>query len=852
MLNATLRSLRAHTSRLAMTGIAVVLGVALMAGTLVLTDTVGRTFNDLFAQVNAGTDAVVRSTDVVESPFGEDQRGPLPTDVLPVVQATPGVAEAVPAVAGFAQIVGPDGKVVGNPGGGAPSFAFSWTDVEGLNPFRVAEGSAPATDDAVAIDRKSATDGGITVGDTITLLSTTEPRQFTVSGIVTFGELDSPAGATVALLTLPATQALVGQTDSYTEIGIVATDGTSQQQVVDALAERLPSGTEAITGDQRTEEDQSSVASALGFFNAFLLAFAIVALVVGAFIINNTFSIVLAQRTRELALLRAVGASRRQVTVSVIGEAAVVGVVASVIGLALGVVAAIGLRSLLAVTGFEVPATSLSVSAGTALVSVGAGSVVTIAASILPAIRASRVPPMAALRDVAVESRPPFLRAAIGIVILAFGALNIGAGLVSAGAQAVGIGAVFVFIAVAVLAPVFARPVVRFLAAPLPRLRGVAGTLARENAGRNPRRTATTASALMIGVALVGFIAIFAASTKASIERIVDDSFTGDLIIDTGQFVTGGVSPNLAESVASAPGVAAASGIRVVPATLNLPDSAAPAGPAGGFLLAADTRVLGAITDPQVVEGRVDDLGVDEIAIAAEAASGSSLAVGDQVTADFTTGSRTLAIVGTYDNRVLLGDYLVDLATADVTTVDRLDTQVWVKVAADADVATVKQELERLAEPWPNAEVQDLAQFKESQASQLDQLLTLVYALLGLAVFIALVGIANTLALSVFERTRELGLLRAVGMSRTQLRSVVRWESVIIAVFGTLLGLVIGVVFGWLLYLSLADQGLGDFRVPFTTLAAVVVLAGLAGVAAAALPARRAGRLDVLAAIDGG
>lgn len=846
MLKATLRSIAGHRARLAMTGLAVVLGVALMSGTLVLTDTVGRTFDDLFANAYAGTDAVVRSTDVVESQFGPEQRSPMEASLLEVVDGTEGVAIAEPTVTGFAQLVAPDGEAVGNAQGGTPSFGFNWSPYEQLNPFQLVDGVAPSSATDVVIDKGSATGSSIEVGDTITVLTASTPRQFTVSGIAAFGEVDSPAGATVSMYTLPVAQELFGTPGTYSEISVVATDGTSQEQVVANLAAVLPAGTEAVTGAERTAEDQSAIAEALGFFNTFLLAFAAVALVVGAFIIYNTFSIVLAQRTRELALLRAIGASRRQVLSSVMAEAVIVGVLASMVGMVLGVATSIGLRSLLGVTGFDIPSTSIVVSSTTVAIAIGTGTAITLAAAVFPALRASRIPPIAALRDVAAEStRTPILRVAIGIVVLGAGIANIANGLSRGGDNAlaaVAIGALLVFLGVAVLGPAFARPVSRALAWPLPRLFGVTGTLARENASRNPRRTATTAAALMIGVALVGFIAIFASSATASINKIIDDSFTGDLIIDSGQFFTGGVSPELAAAVAEVPGVAASTGVRFTDATIN---------GSGAMVFGVDTAVLADITDPKVVDGRVSDLAVDEMAVAAEVASANDIAVGDTVAARFPTGERTLTVVGTYDNRALLGDRLVDITTLDVAANEQLDLQVWVALDPDADIAAVQQQLTAVAAPWPTAEVQDLTEFKDAQVAQFNQLLTLVYALLGLAVIIALVGIANTLALSVFERTRELGLMRAVGMSRSQLRSVVRWESVIIAVFGTLLGLVIGIGFGWAMVQALSSQGLGVLRIPVGTLVGAVVVAALAGVVAALLPARRASRLNVLAAISG-
>jgi putative ABC transport system permease protein len=844
MLKATLRSIAGHRARLAMTGLAVILGVALMAGTLVLTDTLGRTFNQLFEDAFAGTDAVVRSSDVVEGVFGGEERAPIDASLLAIVRDTPGVAEAEGEAFGFAQLVTADGERLGNPGGGPPSFGRNWLTTEDLNPFVIAEGAPPTTSTDVVIDLGSANRGGVAVGDTITVLTASEPRQFTVSGIATFGEVDSPGGATVSLYDLATAQELFATPETFATIAAVAGPDVTQEELATAIGSRLPDGVEAITGAQQTEENQSAIAEALGFFTTFLLVFAVIALVVGAFIIYNTFSIVLAQRTRELALLRAVGASRRQVLTSVLAEAAVVGVVASAIGMGLGIAAAAGLRALLGATGVDVPSTALVVTGGTIATAIVTGTVITLVAAVLPARQAARIPPIAALRDVATEPRGvPVWRVASGLAVLALGAAGIATGLLGNGPSplgAVGAGALGVFLGVTILGPTFARPVTRFLAWPLPRLRGITGTLSRENASRNPRRTATTAAALMIGVALVSFIAVFAASARASIDRIIDDSFTGDLIIDSGQFVEGGFGPQLAEEVAGVPGVAATTGVRLVSALLA-------DGPQ--LLTGLNTATASEVIDPQVVSGRVDSLRADEVAISEQVATEQGLRVGDTLDVGLVAGPRTLTVAGTYDNRQLLGDYVVDTALANEATPNAFDIQVWAALEPGVVPADVEAEVASVAAPWPNAEVQDLTEFKEAQGAQFNQLLALVYALLGLAIVIALVGIANTLALSVYERTRELGLMRAVGMSRAQLRATIRWESVLIAIFGAVLGVAIGVVFGWAMITALASEGLGELAIPVVTLAIVVALAGIAGVVAALLPARRAARLDVLAAI---
>ena len=504
MIRVTLRGLFAHKGRLLTTTLAVMLGVAFTAGTLILTDTVGKTFDDLFADVNAGTDAVVRNADTVESDFGGDQRGTVPADLVETVGAVDGVADVEGFVGGFAQFVDADGEAVGNPGQGAPTFGFNWSTVEELNPYELVEGRAPEGPGEVVSDKGTAADADFTVGDTVEVLTQQGPQQLELVGIATFGDADRPGGASVALFETEVAQQLIGQPGQFSEIAAVADDGVSQTELTARIAEVLPDGLEVITGEADTKEQQDAIAEGLSFFNTFLLIFAFVALFVGCFIIYNTFSIIIAQRTRELALLRALGAGRRQVLGSVLLEALIVGLVAGGIGLAFGVVLAAGLKALLAGFGIDIPAGPTVVTARTVVFALVAGIGVTTVSAIFPAWRAARVPPLAALRDVALDtSGRSRVRLIAGILIVVGGIASLFRGLFGDSGSAlanVGLGAIAVFLGVAVLGPVIARPVSRFLGSPLPRLRGMTGTLARENAVRNPKRTATTAAALMIGV----------------------------------------------------------------------------------------------------------------------------------------------------------------------------------------------------------------------------------------------------------------------------------------------------------------------------------------------------------------
>ncbi|MCD9623554.1 ABC transporter permease [Rhabdothermincola salaria] len=846
MLRVTLRGLLAHKVRLATTALAILLGVAFMSGTLVLTATIGSTFDGLFADINAGTDVVVRSAEVVETDFGE-QRGTIDESVLGEVAAVPGVRVAEGDVSGYAQFVDKEGEAIGNPNQGAPTLGFAWGDDPELNPLRLAEGGPPAGPDEVVMDKASADTGDFRVGDPVTVLTATGSQEFTVAGIARFGNVDSPLGASIAAFALPTAQELFGLEGRLVSVLAAAEEGIAQAELAERVAAALPAGLEAITGDDLTEEQQSTTRDQLGFFNTFLLTFALIALFVGAFIIYNTFSIIVAQRTREMALLRAIGAARRQVLSSVLIEAVVTALVASAVGVLAGLGVAIGLRNLFASLGIDIPADGLTVEPNAIVVPIVVGVVITLVSAVLPARRASRVPPIAALRDVAHdESGRSVLRAVAGVAVLALGggavALGLGADVDNA-AAIVGLGAALTFMGVAVLGPVIAGPLTRVIGWPLPHLRGIAGHLARENAMRNPKRTSSTAAALMIGVGLVGFITIVAASASTSIRATVDDGFVSDFVVQSNAGFQGGLSPTVADDIRALPEVEAVAELRTGVAQVD---------GNGTFLTGLGAEEFARVADIGVEEGDIAAL-ADEgtIAVYDQTADDKGWALGDTVSVVYpTTGEQQLRIVALFSQEEVLGEYATGLSTYDANNEVLLDAIVFVALADGVSLDDGRAAISTVTDAFPNADLQDKTEFADAIVGQLNQLLNLVYVLLLLAVVIALIGIANTLALSVFERTRELGLLRAVGMTRRQMRSSVRWESVIIAVLGTLMGLVIGAVFGWALVQALASQGFTSFTLPVGTLVVVVVIAALAGVVAAIPPARRAARLDILSAIS--
>ncbi len=852
MWKVTIKGLLAKKLRFLLTGLAVTLGVAFMSGTMVLTDTIGSVFNQLFEDTEAGTDAVVRGKAEIETDFGAE-RPPVSGSVLRSVQTVAGVDHAVGLIqVNQAQIVDEDGDALGNSCNGPPTLGFSWYDDTELSPMTLVDGSrGPRSDDEIVVDRGSAKKADLAPGDRVSVLTQKGSKEYTIVGTATFGTADNLAGASLVFFTIDEAMRINGYDDEYDEIDVAASEGVSQEELVAGIREALRAdgtqGIEALTGEEIIQESQDQIADNLGFFSTVLLVFAGVALFVGCFIIYNTFSIIVAQRTKEMALLRALGASRRQVMGSVIAEALLIGVGASALGLGAGIGLASLLQGLLNALGFSLPGGAQVVQTDTIVTAFVVGTLVTAVSAVLPARKASRVPPVAAMRAVAVEpTTHGRTRVVAGTVVTGVGAGLLLYGLLGGPDNAiayVGAGAFTVLIGVFLLSPLMARPVARVIGAPLPRLRGVAGTLARENAMRNPKRTAITASALMIGVALVGFITIFAASVKASVAATVDAQVNADFVVSTcsGGFGAGGLSPTVAEEIKELPEVAAATGLRFGP--MKVEDSTA-------FAIAADPSATDQLFDFDIQEGSFSALGAADLAVSRRKADDNDWALGDQVELTFAlTGKQEFTVGAIFDNTDAAGNYLISIAGFEENFKDQVDAQIFVGLASGVTPEQGRSAIEPLLVDYPTAELQDQGEFLRSQAAQVDQMVNMIYALLALAVIIALIGIANTLALSIYERTREIGLLRAVGMSRSQVRTAVRWEAVIISLFGTVLGIVVGLFFGYVVFLGLRDEGFTEFDIAPGQLIVVVVLGALAGTAAAFGPARRAAKLEVLDAI---
>ncbi|WP_406010520.1 ABC transporter permease [Streptomyces sp. NBC_00637] len=850
-MNASLRlslsSLRAHRRRFAGTFLAVFLGVAFLAGTLVMGDTLRVGFDSMFGDATAGTDAVVRGADTITTP-GESQgvRQPVPTNLVGVVGALPGVAAAAPDIQGAGQLVGGDGEPIG--GQGPPTVAGNWITDAKLNPYRLAQGRAPARSGEVVVNRGAAEKGGLEIGDTTTL-RTPDPVRVRIVGLATFGGEDGMAQVTFTGMTrADAERYLTAGPGRATSIVVRADPGVSQAELVERLTPALPEGVEAITGQEAAQENTDMIASRfLTVFTTFLLVFSGVALLVATFSIHNTFAIVVAQRARENALLRALGASRRQVAEATLVEAAVVAVSASAAGLAGGIAVAAGLRALFPAIGFPFPEGDLVIGALSLILPLVVGVLVCLGSALLPAMRAGRTAPLAALRETAVDSsgasRP---RAVTGAVLLAVAvAVTLTGVLVSPSLWLAGGGAVLALIAFVVLGPVAAGTAVRVLGSPVHRLRGVTGSLARRNALRSPKRTAATAGALMIGVAVVSLFTVFGASLKATMDQTVSRSFAGDVAVSTPSFGAGGsgLSPKLAPALGALPEVDTAVGLGRGVAEVD---------GKGRALTVTDPVALRRTFDLGTVQGELGALRTDGIAITRQEADRRHLATGDTTRLAFTDGDeKTFTVRAVYSRSELAGDYVITRAAWAPHRTQDADTLLAVSFADGVSTAEGKAAVEKVAAHYGNPEVQTRDEYARSSAGGIDMMLTLVYALLALAVLIALLGIANTLTLAIHERTRELGLLRAVGQTRSQLRAMVRWESVLVAAFGTAGGLALGAFLGWVLVR--ASDGASDsafaFALPPARLAVVALVGVTAGALAGLRPARRAARLDVLRAI---
>ncbi len=839
MLRATLHSLFAHKVRLILTALSIILGVAFVAGTLIFTDTIDRSIDKLFSSVTA--DVTVSKASELSADAATTV---VPEDLVETVAAVDGVTEARGAI--FVEgvyLVGDDNKVLG--AGGAPTFGTNWdSDRRSYGAIELVAGDPPSGPSDIVIDKASADRHKLGIGDRVSVLTPGPRVDATIVGLFTYGESDGLGATTIAFDT-PTAQQLLLEPGEFSAVEATASPGVGNDELTERVQTAVGADYDAKSAQQTSDEIREDVDQIMNIFRTFLLVFAAIALFVGIFIILNTFSILVAQRTRELALFRAVGASRPQVTRSVLTEALVIGFIGATLGLLLGFGLATGLRALMAAFGADFGDDSLVLQPRTVVVSYLVGILVTVIAAYVPARRAAGIPPVAALRDDAIAPAASLhRRLVIGMVLGGAGVAAVAAGLAGAPLILLGLGVALTFIGVIVLMPLIARPVVRTLGQPVTKTHGTVGTLARENAMRNPRRTAVTAASLMVGLALVAAISVIAASLKSSVDRIFDETVAGDYQIMNS--IGGRFSSEIGDELAAVPGV------QEVTRRVELPGKI---GERETFVTGLTPDAVGNALRVDIVEGSPSALADGELLLSVDAADRDDLGVGDSVQVALASGERTMQVGGVYDgDQFLIGGYVMDVDVAKELGGSTQDNLLLLSTGGDT-TPEMRAPLDAVLADYPNVTLEDQAEAKQSNRAAIDQLLLIIWALLLLAIIIAVIGIINTLVLSVYERTREIGLLRAVGLGRRQLKGMIRLESMVICVFGAIVGVLVGVGFGVALAQSQRDEGIEVLSIPWVTspwyqsLVFFVVLAAFIGVLAALWPARRAAKLDVIQAV---
>ena len=850
MFKLTLKSLLARKIRLALTTFAVILGVSFVSGSFILADSLRSVFNKIAIEI-AGPDWLqVRGVETIEDdPFS---RPTVTQSVVDQIRSVEGVYGAEGVIQGFPRISVGDELV--KPLGGAPTLAFNFEqETAELSGFETLEGSAPGSSEAM-VDIDTATKYDISVGDTITIRSLQPAEDFQVSGITRWGQ-DNGGGAVFVLVNTATAQRLFNYPDSYIAVTVAAMPGVDESELADKLTQELPNGFEAVTSDVVAGEFSDQFDTFITIFQNALLVFAAVALIVSAFIINNTFAIVLGQRVRELGLLRAVGATGRQIRSSVLIEALLIGVIASLIGVFAGLGITWVIKALInqAGGGSGLPDGPLVIAARTWIAAAIVGVGITLLAAISPARKASRIPPIAALRDdLALWSGGGRRRTIIGLLLGAGGVVATVLGITTdsgAGRQLglLAAGALLLFVSISLLSTLVAKPAAKGLGWPITRLARASGNLATQNASRNPRRTASTASALMVGLALVAMVLVVGTSFKKTFSSILDSSLGADFFIDTDGRSSWGFSPQLVDEMKQIDGVAIAVGFRGGPGTAQMSVEGA-----SKDVIGTQEEGLGRVIDISLIEGTYSGLSNNGVLVHKDPAEDLSLAVGNTVSVTFpVSGPKDLRVVGIFDDGSTLGNWVIDMSTYEdgFDPARQSDLFAAIQLKEGSKVQDVRPQLDAVANNYPEAILQDRTEYQETIEGRIDALLVTVNALVGFAVIIAVLGIVNTLMLSVFERTREIGLLRAVGMTRRQTRRMIRWEAVIIAVFGGVLGILVGTLLGFIAVQAMPESFITDFGIPVGNFVVILIMCIVVGVLAAILPARRAARLNVLDAI---
>lgn len=852
MLKATLRSFLAHKGRLLLSALAVVLSVAFVAGSLIFSDTVTRTFDRLFASTSA--DVTVTPREDFESSVPSGEVLTVPASLAGRVAEVDGVADAhADASVENITVVDDRNESVG-PTSGAPTIATDWYLTD-RSPVELTSGHAPEGDGEALLDADTAGNKNVGIGDTLTVQAQQGSFKVEIVGIATF-TTTNPGAALLFLDTTSAQTRLLGSPDRATSISVTAASGVSDTELKARIAQQI--GTTDYELETAAEQAESAASELGGFLDVIkyvMLGFAGISVLVGVFLIVNTFSMLIAQRTRELGLLRALGADRRQVRRSVLTEAVLLGLVGSTLGLAAGIGLAAGLIKLMSAVGMNLKSADMVVGWATPVSAYAVGLGVTFVAAYLPARRAAVVSPMAALADaeIAGVGRPLRVRAVVGSIVGALGAAALvgcaTADETSTSASLLGLGVVLTLVATVIAGPLLVRPVIRVLGGAFPAIYGPVGRMSQRNALRNPRRTGATAAALMVGLALVGGMSVASASMTKSFDQQIDRTLGADFVVQNDNFAP--FPSEVTGKVRATDGVGLVVRQRFVPVALRLPDGKRLETTAAGYDARLDdvARVTYAQGDTAAA------LADGHLAMSADYAKDHDVRVGSVLPVEFPDGARTELTVGALTEQDSAegfgtqGGIYFGIAVAERYVPGGQDSALYVNATGGTSADQLRPALERTLDPYPQVKVRDQADYKELIRNQIAVLLYLVYALLGLAIVIAVLGVVNTLALSVVERTREIGLLRAIGLSRRQLRRMIRLESVVIAVFGAVLGLGLGLVWGVCIQRVLALQGMEALAIPWGTIVAVVVGSAVVGIVAALLPALRASRMNVLAAI---
>ena len=839
MFRLSLKMTLARKWRLLLTSLAIILGTSFLSGTTIFSDTINSTFDRLFTDVFRYVDAYVRSTDSVDTGFGE-QRAPAAVSALETILKVKGVSSAVGDMQSYARVIDKDGKPLGEDQGPPTFGGIASASSAGL--WSVEDGRFPVGPKEMMIDGETAEKGKFEIGDTVRVNALSGTREFLLVGIANYGDVSSPGGATFALFDQPTASEFLLK-PGFVDAFLIQGDGTlSDEELAKAINAALPTDAklETLTGAEITEETTSQIKTVLGFFTAFLTAFSYIALGIGCFVIYNVFSITAAQRQRESALLRAIGASRRQVTVSLLVEALIVGVLGSVIGFISGIGLSRALSALLNAIGLEIPTKGLTINTNAIVQTVLIGTVITILSAILPALRSGRVPPVAAMRDTALDTVQKLTRrVTIGLVLIIAGAVALVASINGADVAILGLGVLGVFAGVLVIGPALSKPVAVLLGKPVAALRGVTGAMSQQNAARNPKRTARTAAPVLIGVALVTAFTALAASVKNEIRESIGSSFRGDYALSVNSRGFGGIPISTTDQIDQLPEVDQATGVGFIPAKV---------GDESPFVLVFNPKTANGLYDLAMVEGTQKSLSKDEIFVETDKALDKNLTVGSSVQVTLVDGrSMQLTVAGTYTDAY--GNYAVSRELFDGSVTPLFDSFVYIKAAEGVSDEIARTAISAISADLGIGKLESRDEYIDTQAGQVDQFLALIYGLLFLSVIIAIVGIIITLLLSVFERRREIGLLRAVGMTRSQVRTMVRWESVITSLFGAATGVVLGILTGIVIVVSLNDSGFSAFTLPIANTIIILVGAFVIGVIAAVFPAWRATRTEIISAI---